>query len=38
MKQTAIDDYYSDYDNLSDEQIVAYARTGDDQAQEFLIY
>ncbi len=38
MKQTAIDDYYSDYDNLTDEEIVAYARTGDDQAQEYLIY
>ncbi len=38
MKLTAIDDYYSDYDNLTDEEIVAYARTGDDQAQEYLIY
>ncbi len=38
MKQTAIDDYYSAYDNLTDEEIVAYARTGDDQAQEYLIY
>lgn len=38
VKLTAIDDYYSDYDNLTDEEIVAYARTGDDQAQEYLIY
>ncbi|NLC44550.1 MAG: RNA polymerase sporulation sigma factor SigH [Clostridiales bacterium] len=38
VKQTAIDDYYSAYDNLTDEEIVAYARTGDDQAQEYLIY
>ena len=38
MKQTAMDDYYSVYDNLTDEEIVAYARTGDDQAQDYLIY
>lgn len=38
VKQTAMDDYYSDYDNLTDEEIVAYARTGDEQALEYLIY
>lgn len=38
MKQTAIGDYYSDYDNLTDEQIVACVRIGDDQALEYLIY
>ena len=40
MKLTATNSYYSDnnYDDTPDEQVVDYARTGDEQALEHLIY